>query len=77
MTTKDYVVIGLAALVGFIFGAAALSPAIAVKKANYKVETTESISSEFKLPSEKYFNRSSINPTQRILIGNDANNSPF
>lgn len=42
-----------------------------------KVETVEPISAEFKQPSEKYFNTSSINPTQLIRIGDNKNPQPF
>ena len=42
-----------------------------------KVETVESISADFKQPDAKYFNSSSINPTQLINIGDNKNPQPF
>lgn len=48
------------------------------KNRQEKVEVVKPISSEFKNPSDKYFNDKSINPTQLITIGNEnPNNQPF
>ena len=45
------------------------------RKAN--VEVVEKISSEFNKPSEKYFNKDSIDPTKLIQIGDNTNPKPF
>ena len=42
-----------------------------------KVEIVEAITSDFPLPSTKYFNTNSINPTQLIQIGTSTNPTPF
>ena len=35
------------------------------------------ITSEFATPGEKYFNKDSINPTQKITINENNNDKPF
>lgn len=47
------------------------------KSRQEKIEIVEPISADFTRPSEKYFNSSSINPTQTIKIGGDGNTKPF
>lgn len=47
------------------------------KRRAVKVEVVESIKRDFPPPDEKYFNQQSINPTQLITIGKDANPTPF
>lgn len=42
-----------------------------------KVDVVEPIIADFKTPSEKYFNKNSIDPTQNIIIGQNNNNQPF
>ena len=46
-------------------------------KRRQEVEVVEPITEEFKQASEKYFNETSINPTQLIQIGENQNQSPF
>ncbi len=41
------------------------------------VEVIPSITNDFPTPDTKYFNSSSIDPTQLIQIGNNNNNNPF
>ena len=41
------------------------------------VETVDALPSEFDRPGDDYFNEESVNPTQVIEIGEDANNQPF
>lgn len=41
------------------------------------VEVVEPITDEFPIPDTKYFNASSVNPTQLIQIGENNNPSPF
>jgi flagellar basal body-associated protein FliL len=40
-------------------------------------EVVDVISPDFSLPSSKYFNAESINPTQQIEIGDTNNPNPF
>lgn len=40
-------------------------------------EAVDVISSDFSLPSSKYFNADSVNPTQQIEIGGSSNPNPF
>jgi hypothetical protein len=40
-------------------------------------EVVDIITSDFPTPSTKYFNSNSIDPTQLIQIGNNANPDPF
>ncbi|HEU4914125.1 MAG TPA: hypothetical protein VFT16_01840 [Candidatus Saccharimonadales bacterium] len=42
-----------------------------------KAEVVDVITSDFPLPSEKYFNVNSIDPTQLIEIGDSNNPNPF
>lgn len=42
-----------------------------------KAEVVDVITSDFPLPSTKYFNSNSIDPTQLIQIGNSNNPNPF
>lgn len=42
-----------------------------------KVEIVDVITTDFTLPDTKYFNTSSIDPTQLIQIGNSNNPNPF
>ena len=78
MKQKDLVlviaIIGGAALLSFLVFSVVFG-----KKTNakMKVEVVEPISSDFKLPSTKYFNKDSLNPTQTITIAPDANQNPF
>lgn len=42
-----------------------------------KAEVVDVITSDFSLPSQKYFNANSIDPTQLIQIGDTNNPNPF
>jgi hypothetical protein len=42
-----------------------------------QVEVVDRIQSSFSTPSKKYFNSSSIDPTQNTSIGGDTNQNPF
>ena len=42
-----------------------------------QVEIVDKITSDFAEPDAKYFNKDSINPTQTIQIGDNANTKPF
>ncbi len=67
------VVIFVAAIVSFmlskvLFGA---------EKKDETVEKVEAISTEFPYPSKQYFNKNSLNPSQRVEITNNNNTNPF
>jgi hypothetical protein len=47
------------------------------KNRKEKVETVQAISSDFNQPSNTYFNKNSLDPTQLIKIGDNNNNQPF
>lgn len=40
-------------------------------------ESVDVITSEFPLPSNRYFNADSVNPTKQIEIGGTSNPNPF
>lgn len=42
-----------------------------------QVEVVDPIESSFQTPDKKYFNSSSIDPTQSSAIGNGSNDNPF
>ncbi len=42
-----------------------------------QVEVVDPITSSFQTPDAKYFNSSSINPTQSSNVGGDTNQNPF
>lgn len=42
-----------------------------------QAEVVSPITTDFNRPSDKYFNKDSINPTQQIIIGDSANTAPF
>lgn len=42
-----------------------------------EVEVVQAISPDFATPDSRYFNPSSIDPTQQIQIGNNSNPDPF
>jgi hypothetical protein len=47
------------------------------KNRQQTAEVVDVISPEFALPSSKYFNGTSVNPTQQIQIGGSNNPNPF
>jgi hypothetical protein len=42
-----------------------------------QAEKVDVISSDFPLPNSKYFNTTSVDPTQLIQIGDSTNPNPF
>lgn len=42
-----------------------------------QAEKVDTISAEFTPPSDKYFNKNSVNPAQTIQLGNGGNDNPF
>ena len=78
MKQKDIILISvvvfISAIFSYILSNTFISP---TKNRKADVEVVEAISSEFKTPSTKYFNSSSVDPTKLIQIGDNPNASPF
>jgi hypothetical protein len=78
MKDKDYalilVIVFLSGVISFI-----ISGKIFVTPANrqQKVQTVDIIDSSFQKPSEKYFNKDSIDPARFVQIGDNNNQNPF
>lgn len=68
------VIIIVSALISIILSSVLIS---SPKNRQQKVEVVEPISAEFTRPDEKFFNKTSLNPTQLIQIGNASNTKPF
>lgn len=47
------------------------------KDKKLEAEVVNAITTEFNQPDKKYFNDESVNPTQIIRIGENANQQPF
>lgn len=78
MKQKDIALIVVIAIFSGVFSMVLSSVLITPNGAKQqKAEIVEAISPDFKLPDNKYFNKDSINPTQRITIGNNDNGTPF
>ena len=78
MKQKD---IALIIIIAAISGVVSLfvSKALFAAPANraQKVEVVDAITTEFNKPDSKYFNSSSINPTQTVPVGESNNANPF
>lgn len=78
MKQKDLAEIGIAVLVSIIASVIISGKVISTPQTTgQKVEVVSAISPHFNSPSSQYFNTSSIDPTQLIQIGTNANSSPF
>ena len=67
------VIVFISGVLSFFVSNKLISP----PKHNLKAPIVQPISSEFNLPSQKYFNGESINPTQIIHIGDNTNQTPL
>lgn len=78
MKQKDIALIAVIAIVSGVISFL-VSGMIFSKPADreQKAEKVDVITSEFSLPSSKYFNSQSIDPTQLIQIGDNDNPNPF
>lgn len=78
MKQKDIALIVVIAIISAIVSFV-ISGKIFVTPANrqQKVEVVDKINSDFTAPDSKYFNSSSVNPTQLVTIGNNNNQNPF
>lgn len=78
MKQKDLILIIVVVFVSGVFSVVISNMLISSpNNRQEKVEVVEPITAEFTQPSEKYFNKSSFNPTQTIRIDGDSNNQPF
>jgi len=73
--------LALIIVIAFISGVVSffVSNKIFVTPANrqQQVDVVDQINPSFQTPSSKYFNSSSIDPTQESQIGNNNNQNPF
>jgi hypothetical protein len=78
MKQKDIALIMVIVFISGIFGYFVSNALIRTPKdRKQQVEVVESISSDFKTPSDDLFSDKPINPTQRIQIGDKNNSKPF
>ena len=78
MKQKDILMIVVVVIVsGFISFFLARTLFLSPKESQVKAEVVDAISTQFVSPSNKYFNQTSINPTQQIQIGDTSNATPF
>lgn len=77
MKQKDIVII--IAVIGFSAMVAVVASRLIIKPADKKqeVEVVQAITPDFPSPDKRYFNTTSIDPTQQITIGESANPDPF
>ena len=68
------VIVIISAVFSFILSNALIS---SPKNRQQKVEVVDPIGAEFVRPDNKYFNDKSINPTQKIQIGDSTNTNPI
>jgi len=78
MKQKDIFTIVVIVIVSAVFSFVLSNFLISTpKNRQQKVEVVDPIGSEFIRPDTKYFNDQSINPTQKIQIGDSTNTKPF
>ena len=78
MKQKDIAVIigvaGFSVVVAFVLATYVLAKPDSRKE---NVQGFDAISSNFTAPDSKYFNTTSVNPTQTVKIGGSSNPQPF
>jgi hypothetical protein len=75
---KDIALILVISFVSLIFGVVASNLLFNTKNSKkLKADVVTAITSDFKEPDKKYFNSNSVDPTQIIRIGENANQKPF
>lgn len=78
MKQKDISMIIIIGFVALIFGLVVSSMVFSSSsKRNLKADVVTAITTDFKEPDKKYFNENSVDPTQIIRIGENANQTPF
>lgn len=78
MKQKDIALIAVIAIISAVVSFVA-SNKLFVTPSNraQKVEVVDPIAASFQTPDKKYFNTSSIDPTQSSSLGTDNNQNPF
>ncbi|HKR82229.1 MAG TPA: hypothetical protein VJR27_04510 [Candidatus Saccharimonadales bacterium] len=78
MKQKDVILIIVIAFISAVLSLVLSNILFASPKSRKQtIEVVDPITSDFSMPSKKYFNNSSIDPTQLIQIGNNNNQTPF
>jgi hypothetical protein len=78
MKQKDVALIIVCAFISAVFSLVISNLTIGSPKTrSEKVEVVEPIKTQFDLPDKRYFNETSLNPTQLIRIGDNSNPKPF
>jgi hypothetical protein len=78
MKQKDLATIGAAIIFSAVFSYIISGKIITTpNNRQQQIETVSAISPNFPTASAKYFNSSSVDPTQLIQIGQNSNSSPF
>lgn len=78
MKQKDILLIVVVVIVSVVISVVVSKILItSPKNRQQKVEIVQPISPDFATADPKYFNSNSIDPTQRIQIGNSSNQKPF
>lgn len=78
MKQKDILLIVVIVVISAVVSVALSNVLISSpKNRQQKVEVVDAISPDFAQPDTKYFNSSSIDPTQLIQIGGTSNPQPF
>lgn len=78
MKQKDFVLVIVMAFISAVI-AFVVSRWLFASPQNTKqtAEVVDVIGSDFTMPSSRYFNANSVNPTQQIEIGGSSNPNPF
>lgn len=78
MKQKDLALVAVVVFISVVI-AVVLSRVIfsSPKDRKQTAEVVDVITADFPLPSTKYFNGQSVNPTQQIQIGDSNNPNPF
>ena len=78
MKQKDLILIIVVVFISGVFSIIISNLLISSpKNRQEKVEVVEPITAEFTQPSDKYFNKQSVDPTQMIKIDGNNNHQPF
>jgi hypothetical protein len=77
MKQKDIAVIIIVAFISAIASFVISGKIFVAQKNQQQVEVIDHISADFEQPDSKYFNTSSVDPTQLVQIGENTNETPF
>jgi len=68
------VIVVISAVISLFVSKAIFAPP---KNRQQKVDVVQPITADFPQPDKRYFNSSSVDPTQPITVGQNANPNPF